>query len=220
MRAVLTLALACAAAALAGCGQRVSSSPNPETEPSVSPKPAASETRLATLGGGCFWCTEAVYRRLDGVVSVMPGYSGGSTEKPTYEEVCGGDTGHAEVIQVGYDPARISYDALLEVFFATHDPTTLNAQGPDHGTQYRSIILWHDEAQKKTAEAVKKRLEAEGQHLGPIVTQIEPFKVFWPAEEKHLDFYARNPGSRYCQAMIPPKLQKLEKRFKERLKSK
>jgi methionine-S-sulfoxide reductase len=217
--------LVCGAALVAACGQRVSSSENPDREQPVSPKPApptprSAETRLATFGGGCFWCTEAVYRRLEGVVSVMPGYSGGTKEKPTYDEVCEGDTGHAEVIQIGYDPSKISYETLLEVFFATHDPTTLNAQGADHGTQYRSIILWHDEEQKKTAEAVKKRLDAEGKFLGSIVTQIVPFKVFWPAEDKHLDFYARNPGSRYCQAVIPPKLHKLEKGFKDKLKAK
>jgi peptide-methionine (S)-S-oxide reductase len=224
VRSLLALALVCGAALVAACGQRVSSE-NSDREPSVSPKPAppaprTDETRLATFGGGCFWCTEAVYRRLDGVTSVMPGYSGGSTEKPTYEEVCEGDTGHAEVIQVGFDPAKISYESLLEVFFAVHDPTTLNAQGADHGTQYRSIVLWHDEDQKKTAEAVKKRLDAEGHHLGPIVTQIEPFKVFWPAEDKHRDFFARNPRQSYCLATIPPKLQKLEKAFKDKLKTK
>lgn len=172
----------------------------------------------ATFGNGCFWCTEAVFQQLKGVSSVTSGYSGGSTDEPTYEAVCSGATGHAEVIHVTYDPAVISYEQLLEVFFKTHDPTTLNRQGADVGTQYRSAIFYHDPDQRDVAERVKKHLDEAGVWPDPIVTEITAFERFWPAEAKHQDFYARTPGNRYCQVTIPPKLEKLQKTFKELIK--
>lgn len=167
-------------------------------------------TALATFGGGCFWCTEAVLERVKGVKSAISGYAGGTKENPTYREVCNETTGHAEVIQVQYDPKQISYETLLEIFFDTHDPTTLNRQGADQGTQYRSIILYHDDAQKQAAEKVKKA--AASQHKDPITTQIEPLKKFYPAEEYHQDYFAKNPNAPYCTYVIRPKLQKFLKK--------
>jgi peptide-methionine (S)-S-oxide reductase len=162
----------------------------------------------ATLGGGCFWCMEAVYERLPGVISVASGFSGGQTVNPTYHEVCGGDTGHAEVTQIQFDPAKISYAKLLEVFWQAHDPTTLNSQGADEGTQYRSIILYHSERQKLVAE--KSKLEAQTHFHSPIVTEIVPFKVFYPAEDYHQGYYDANSDQPYCRMVIAPKLEKLE----------
>ena len=167
-------------------------------------------TGLATFGGGCFWCTEAVFERVKGVKSAVSGYAGGAQENPTYREVCNGTTGHAEVIQVQYDPKQVSYETLLEIFFDTHDPTTLNRQGRDEGTQYRSIILYHDEAQKQAAEKVKKA--AAAQHKDPITTQIVPLKKFYSAEEYHQDYFAKNPNVPYCAYVIRPKLQKFLKK--------
>lgn len=172
----------------------------------------------ATLAGGCFWCTEAVYQDLKGVEKVESGYLGGTTENPTYEEVCTGKTGHAEAIRITYDPAQIGYADLLHVFFATHDPTTLNRQGNDVGTQYRSAIFPHDDAQ--AAEARAALIEAQADFADPIVTTIEPYGPWWPAEDYHQDYWER-VGSRnpYCMAVIPPKLQKLRKKFAERIKA-
>jgi len=163
----------------------------------------------ATLGGGCFWCMEAVYERLPGVLSVTSGFAGGHRANPTYEQVCAGDTGHAEVTQIEFDPAKISYAQLLEVFWQAHDPTTLNRQGADEGTQYRSIILYHDEAQK--AEAEKSKAEAQKDLKRPIVTEIAPFTRFYPAEAYHQEYYDRNSNAGYCRVVIAPKLEKLEK---------
>ena len=176
----------------------------------AAPLPAmnTNQTELATFGGGCFWCLEAVYKRLPGVISVTSGYAGGHTENPTYHQVCGGDTGHAEVTQIVFDPAKISYARLLEVFWQAHDPTTLNRQGADEGTQYRSIILYHSEAQKATAEQV--RLAAQKKFSTPIVTEIVPFKKFFPAEEYHQGYYLAHTRQPYCQLVIRPKLEKLE----------
>jgi methionine-S-sulfoxide reductase len=188
------------------------------TEESAPVTPAPQTEALATFGGGCFWCTEAVYLRLKGVLGVESGYSGGKTQNPTYKEVGTGTTGHAEVIQVRYDPAQISYETLLEVFFATHDPTTKDSQGADFGTQYRSIILTHDDAQRATAEAVKKRLDAAKEFPAPIVTEIAPFQRFWKAETYHQDFFAQNPQQPYCRAVVSPKVKKFEKAFKDKLK--
>jgi peptide-methionine (S)-S-oxide reductase len=168
-----------------------------------------NKTELATFGGGCFWCTEAVFRKLPGVKSVTSGYAGGQVGKPTYQQVCRGDTGHAEVIQIEFDPAKISYEELLEVFWAVHDPTTLNRQGPDTGTQYRSIILYHSEAQKQAAENSKS--EAAKMFSEPIVTQIVPLKEFYQAEGYHQDYFRKNPNDAYCRINIPPKLEKLKK---------
>jgi len=172
----------------------------------------------ATLAGGCFWCTEAVFLQIDGVDTVESGYIGGSTDDPSYRDVCGGDTGHAEAIRIDFDPDVVSYDALLDIFFATHDPTTLNRQGNDIGTQYRSAIFPHDDAQRSSAQAAIAR--AQGDQSDEVVTTIEPLSTWYPAEVEHQDYWAqkgtRNP---YCMAVIPPKLQKLRKGFAERLKS-
>jgi len=172
----------------------------------------------ATLGGGCFWCVEAGFLRLDGVQSVVAGYAGGEIDKPTYEQVCNGTTGHAEVIQVSYDSDIIDYKTLLTVFFALHDPTTLNRQGNDVGSQYRSIILYHNDTQKQQAQAMIEELSSEKIWNDPIVTEIKALDVFYPAETYHQNFYQLNPDNRYCNAVIPPKLEKLKKRFAKLLK--
>jgi peptide-methionine (S)-S-oxide reductase len=164
---------------------------------------------LATFGGGCFWCLDAVFRRRDGVIDVRSGYSGGGTERPTYRDVCSGETGHAEVIQVEFDPERVDYASLLELFFAAHDPTTRNRQGADVGTQYRSAIFWHDEEQRDLAERAVREIDGSGRFPDPVVTEIVPFTTFWPAEEEHQDFYARNPAQPYCRFVIAPKLASL-----------
>jgi peptide-methionine (S)-S-oxide reductase len=177
----------------------------PET-PSSSPTPAGN-VRLATLGGGCFWCLEAVFERLDGVQSVVSGYAGGQTENPTYKKVCSGTSGHAEVIQIRFDPGKLSYEDLLEVFWQAHDPTTLNRQGADVGSQYRSVILYHDLEQKKAAQNSKEA--AADMFKRPIVTEIIPLKKFYPAEENHQDFFRKNPNHPYCVVVIHPKLKKL-----------
>jgi peptide-methionine (S)-S-oxide reductase len=177
-----------------------------------------AETQLATLGGGCFWCLEAVYLDLRGVRSVKSGYAGGHVANPTYEQVCGKKTGHAEVVQIGFDPAEISYEDLLRVFFTIHDPTTKDRQGNDIGTQYRSIILTHDEAQRETAERVMAEITASGIWADPIVTEIKSLETFWPAEPEHDDYFNRNPFSGYCRAVVAPKVQKFRKTFADRLK--
>ena len=176
-------------------------------------------TDIAIFGGGCFWCTEAVFDELRGVVSVMPGYAGGSVKNPTYEAVCGGRTDHAEVIRIEFDPTQINYKDLLTVFFATHDPTTLNRQGNDVGTQYRSIVLYASEEQKREAERFIKELNDSLSHGRPIVTEVRPLGEFYLAEDYHRKYFANNPYQPYCQVMIPPKLQKLHKQFTELLKS-
>ncbi len=176
--------------------------------------------QAAVLGGGCFWCTETIFKELKGVVSVMPGYAGGDKPDPTYEQVCGGDTGHAEVIRVEFDPKEISFRDLLEVFFATHDPTTLNRQGNDVGTQYRSVILYADEAQKAEAEAVIGELKASGGYGGrEVVTELKPLEKFWEAESYHRDYYRNNKSENpYCQLVIDPKLKKFREKFRSLLK--
>jgi len=177
-------------------------------------------TAQATFGGGCFWCTEAVFERLAGVHAVESGYAGGQTPNPTYEQVCNGNTGHAEVIRIEFDPAIISFEDLLEVHFATHDPTTLNRQGNDRGTQYRSAIFYHDESQKAAAEACIRQLNDSGEFSDPIVTEVTPLTNYYPAENYHQDFFRLNPAQPYCNAVIPPKLAKLQKRFADKLASK
>ena len=174
---------------------------------SVMSDTSTGRTETATLGGGCFWCLEAVYERIEGVKSVVSGYAGGAKADPTYSEVCTGATGHAEVVQVEYDPGVIGYEQILELFWKAHDPTTLNRQGADVGTQYRSIILYHDESQRKMAER-SKALAAE-QLSRPIVTEIQPLETFYRAEEYHQDYYAKNPNAGYCSFVIRPKLRKL-----------
>jgi len=175
-------------------------------------------TEVATLAGGCFWCLEAVFELLRGVEKVESGYSGGHVPNPTYEQVCSGTTGHAEVVQVTYDPEEISYRDLLEVFFTIHDPTQLNRQGPDVGTQYRSAIFYHTEEQRRIAEEVVRELEAEGIWEGPIVTEIVPFEAFYPAEAYHRQYYRRNPTQPYCMAVVAPKVAKARKRFLSRMR--
>jgi len=167
----------------------------------------------AVFGGGCFWCTEAVFKMLRGVLSVEPGYAGGTTDNPTYYEVSTGETGHAEVIKIDYDPALISYHDLLTVFFATHDATQINRQGNDVGTQYRSIVLTTDESERKQAEDFITELNASAETGAPIATEVAPLHKFYPAEPEHLDYYARNKNQGYCQIIIAPKLQKVQKKF-------
>ena len=171
----------------------------------------------ATLGGGCFWCVEAAYLGLKGVRSVVSGYAGGSIENPSYRQVCAGTTGHAEVVQVTFDPGLIDFRTVLEVFFTIHDPTTPNRQGADVGTQYRSVIFYHSDAQRETAERLVAELAADGVWPDPIVTEIAPAPVFYPAEEYHQDYYRRNPYQGYCQAVISPKLAKLQARHRDLL---
>jgi peptide-methionine (S)-S-oxide reductase len=175
---------------------------------------------VARLGGGCFWCTEAVFSELKGVKRVESGYSGGTVPNPTYQQVCTGTTGHAEVVQITFDPEVISFKQLLRVFFTLHDPTTLNRQGADVGTQYRSIILYHNDEQKRNAEQVIKEIESAAVWDGPIVTQLKPFDAFYIAEDYHQEYYKQNPGQQYCQIVIAPKVAKLRKQYREHLKAK
>jgi peptide-methionine (S)-S-oxide reductase len=178
----------------------------------------APKLAKATLAGGCFWCTEAVYERIDGVTSVVSGYLGGEVPNPTYKDVCTGLTGHAEAVEIEYDPAVVPFEKLLEIFFATHDPTTRNRQGVDVGTQYRSGIFYHDDEQKRIAEEVIKRLDASRAFPGKIVTEVTKATTFYPAEDYHQDYFANNPGQGYCQAVVVPKVIKVQKIFKDLLK--
>lgn len=178
----------------------------------------SDKLETATLGGGCFWCVEAIFQDLKGVHRVVSGYAGGAVENPTYQQVCTGNTGHAEVTQISYDPEVISYEDLLYVFWRTHDPTTLNRQGADVGTQYRSIILYHNEAQKAIAEQSKRETDASDLWPNPIVTEIAPLGAFYPAEDYHQDYYRQNRFQPYCLAVIDPKLRKFRKEFGEQLK--
>jgi len=173
---------------------------------------------IATLGGGCFWCLEAVYKELKGVQSVESGYAGGHVQNPTYKQVCTGNTGHAEVVQIHYNPEQISYKDLLNVFFTIHDPTTLNRQGADIGTQYRSVIFYHNETQREIAESSIKELEQKDLWANPIVTEIKPFQKFFRAEEYHQDYYINNSNQPYCQVVIAPKITKFRKKFLDQLK--
>jgi peptide-methionine (S)-S-oxide reductase len=177
-----------------------------------------SGLQLATFGSGCFWCTEAIFQNVEGVEKVESGYSGGSVTNPTYKEVCSGLTGHAEVTQLTYDPKKVSYDELLEVFWKTHDPTTLNKQGADTGTQYRSAIFYHNDEQKKLAESYKVKLDNSGAFDRPIVTEITPFSVFYKAEDYHQNYFNLNGNAPYCSYVIQPKIEKFKKVFKDKLK--
>jgi peptide-methionine (S)-S-oxide reductase len=172
----------------------------------------------ATLGAGCFWCVEAVFDDLKGVEDVLSGYSGGHTENPTYREVCSETTGHAEVAQIKFDPAVISFKEILQVFFAVHDPTTLNRQGNDVGSSYRSAIFYHDENQKRIAEEVIREVTEEGVYDDPIVTEVTAFDKFYPAEDYHQEYFANNPNQPYCAAVVAPKVAKFRKKFVDRLK--
>jgi peptide-methionine (S)-S-oxide reductase len=180
--------------------------------------PSNGSKEVATLAGGCFWCIEAVFDDLKGVEDVVSGYSGGAVANPTYRQVCAGTTGHAEVVQVTFDPAAISFRELLEVFFTIHDPTTLNRQGADVGTQYRSAIFYHSPEQRATAEQVIADLTAAGVWDRPIVTEVGPFQAFYPAEDYHQEYFLNNPGQPYCQMVVAPKVAKFRKQYVERLK--
>jgi peptide-methionine (S)-S-oxide reductase len=171
---------------------------------------AAGALERATFGAGCFWCSEAVFEQIDGVKWVKSGYMGGTLKNPTYKQVCTGQTGHAEVIQLGYDPAKVTYEQLLDSFWHMHDPTTKDRQGPDTGTQYRSVVFYHTEAQKKATEQAKAKLDKEGRLSGPVVTEIAPAGEFYPAEDYHQDFYRNNRDYPYCRLVIVPKLRKLK----------
>jgi peptide-methionine (S)-S-oxide reductase len=183
------------------------------------PSPASAGTETATLAGGCFWCLEAVYDDLQGVLSVESGYMGGNTARPTYEDVCSGDSGHAEVVRVSFDPAQVSYRELLEVFFSIHDPTTRNRQGNDVGTQYRSAIYYHSPEQKAAAESIISELTREGVFPRPIVTEVAPASEFYIAEDYHQEYFARNPGQGYCTVVVGPKVAKFRKKFATRVKA-
>lgn len=176
-------------------------------------------TELATLGGGCFWCIEAVFQQLRGVQKVASGYAGGQKKNPTYKEVCGGNTGHAEVVQVHFDPQQVSFKELLEVFFTVHDPTTLNRQGADVGTQYRSVIYYHSPEQQEVAKQVISRVASEGWYGKPIVTEVSPIDIFYPAEDYHQSYYENNPNQGYCRAVVAPKVAKFRKQFIAKLKA-
>ncbi len=177
-----------------------------------------SDVQLATFGGGCFWCTEAVFLDVKGVTKVASGYAGGTVKNPTYKEVCTGLTGHAEVIQITFDPKVVSYETLVEIFWNTHDPTTLNKQGADEGTQYRSVIFYHSEEQKKVAEQYKIQLEASKAYKNRIVTEISPLANYSEAEDYHQNYYALNQNQGYCQYVIRPKVEKFRKQFQSKLK--
>ncbi|HUF38635.1 MAG TPA: peptide-methionine (S)-S-oxide reductase MsrA [Anaerolineales bacterium] len=177
------------------------------------------EKQTATLGGGCFWCLEAVYQELRGVESVVSGYSGGHVDHPTYQQVTGKKTGHAEVVQLTFDPETVSFREILDVFFTIHDPSTLNRQGADVGPQYRSAIFYHDDEQKRIAEAVITEFEAEGVYDDPIVTEVAPIETFFQAEDYHQNYYRNNPGAGYCQFVVRPKVAKFRSKFVEKMKS-
>jgi len=179
----------------------------------------ASQQSIATLGGGCFWCLEAVYQQLEGVERVVSGYAGGHVDNPTYEQVCGKKSGHAEVVQVTFDPARVSYRDVLEVFFSIHDPTTTDRQGNDIGPQYRSVIFYHDDEQRQVAESIIAELAAEHAFEAPIVTEVKPFERFYSAEQYHQNYFAQNSSQPYCAYVISPKIAKFRRKFAERLRA-
>lgn len=205
-----------------GMGSNIMAQEGDNGTPATSQSDAAKDDvklAKATFGGGCFWCTEAVFQRLKGVKTVVSGYSGGKTKNPTYEQVCSGRTGHAEVIQITYDPAVVTYPELLEVFWKTHDPTTLNRQGADRGTQYRSVVFYHDEKQKKLATEYRDKLEKSDAFKDPIVTEISPLTVFYPGEDYHQNYFNDNPGNAYCSTVVKYKVDKFKAVFKDKLKT-
>lgn len=188
------------------------------TEPKADRTDPTAKEAVATLAGGCFWCTEAVFERMQGVNDVVSGYIGGHVKNPTYEQVCSKNTGHAEACEIYYDPTQTTFEELLEVFFKTHDPTTLNQQGADHGPQYRSSIFYHNDEQKKIAEAYINKLNESGEFRTPIVTLLEKADTFYPAEEYHQDYYRRNPNAGYCKAVVRDKVRKFNYSFKDKIK--
>ncbi|OWY21577.1 peptide-methionine (S)-S-oxide reductase [Sphingobacteriales bacterium UPWRP_1] len=191
---------------------------NTEQTTPVAPNPTVDSLEIATLGGGCFWCLEAVYQSLEGVVKVESGYSGGGVKNPSYKEVCTGRTGHAEVVQVTFNPAAITYRDILDIFWHIHDPTTLNRQGNDVGTQYRSAIFYHNATQQAIAQQSKDEAQISGTWINPIVTEIVPFSVFYKAEDYHQNYFNDNPNQPYCVYVVSPKVQKFRKQYQERLK--
>jgi len=215
MKPVMFTTLICSALMLASCNPSTTQK-NPMREEII---PAGIKTETATFGTGCFWCTEAIFQELKGVLKVTSGYSGGTVKNPSYEDVCTGTTGHAECLQVVYDPAVISYDELLEVFWESHDPTSLNRQGNDVGTQYRSVIFYHNAEQKKKAEEYKAKLDKSGAYDKPIVTEISPYAAFYAAEDYHQDYYRLHGSQPYCTFVIRPKVEKFEMVFKDKLKT-
>ncbi len=210
------LSLMAALVSLSSCANKksvvVAAEPLPATELS------SVKTDTVTFGNGCFWCTEAIFQQVDGVIKVESGYSGGHVDNPTYKEVCTGTTGHAECLNIIYDPSKVSYDELLEIFWQTHDPTTLDRQGNDVGPQYRSVIFYHNEEQKLVGEKYKDKLDKSGAFDAPIVTTFEPFTRFYKAENYHQNYYNENGSEPYCQFVIRPKLEKFRKVFKDKLK--
>lgn len=206
------------ALSLMSLAESTKSEPAPASTPTAASSPAEEEHALATFGSGCFWCTEAVFDELAGVASVTSGYSGGDASDAKYDVVKYGGTRHAEVVQVKYNPAQVDYATLLEVFWKTHDPTTLNQQGADRGPQYRSVVFFHNDEQRKLAEEYKAKLDKSGAFDDPIVTEITEFKAFYPAEDYHQDFFAQNPANPYCMAVVGPKLAKFRQVFGDRLK--
>ena len=202
---------------LSSCAQKDNSAKN-KKDNKVMTSSSSSVLDTATFGTGCFWCTEAVFQQLEGVEKVTSGYSGGTVPNPTYEEVCSKTTGHAECLNIMYDPKKISFDELLEIFWQVHDPTTLNRQGADVGTQYRSVVFYHNEEQRAKTAKYKTELDKSGAFANPIVTTLEPFKVFYPAEDYHQNYYNNNGEQGYCQFVIRPKVEKFEKVFKSKLK--
>ncbi len=213
---------------IVGCGQAEAEPivPEPIAPTPIEPgettvneaDPNDDKPALATLAGGCFWCTEAVFERMEGVEDVVSGYIGGTVPNPTYEQVCTKKTGHAEAVEVYYDPSKVTYEELLEVFFKTHDPTTLNRQGPDSGPQYRSSVFYHSEDQKKAAEKYIEKLDQSGEYTNKVVTQLEKATTFYPAEEYHQDFFRRNPNYGYCRAVVSPKVRKFNRNFGDKIK--
>jgi len=199
-------------AGLTACAEETKpATPAPKEEKAM----GTAKTEYATFGQGCFWCAEAIFQRLPGVVKVESGYCNGKTENPTYKQVCSGDSGHAEVVRIEYDPAKVSYEKLLDTFFTTHDPTTLNRQGNDAGTQYRSGIYYHSDEQKKAAEAAKEKWNKSGRFKNPIVTEIEKAATFYKAEDYHQNYFNLNPDQGYCRVIIAPKVEKFEKEQKK-----
>lgn len=199
---------------ISACGQ----SPKSKSISKIMTEEKKTTIDTATVGGGCFWCTEAQFQLLDGVISVQSGFSGGSIKNPSYKEVCMGTTGHAEVVQVVYDTTKLNYEDVLKAFFESHDPTTLNRQGNDVGTQYRSVIFYHSPEQKKIAEQIKTELNASGAYTSKVVTEISPYSVFYKADDSHQNYFNENKEASYCQFVIAPKLEKFKKVFKGKLK--
>jgi peptide-methionine (S)-S-oxide reductase len=226
MKTITLTGLLLAAAALLACGPKEvtplmaaqdkdkPAAPAPQDKDK---KPDEKKTETITLGGGCFWCVEAVFQEVKGVTAVESGYTGGKTENPTYKDICTGTTGHAEVCQIKFDPSVITFTEILEVFFKTHDPTTLNRQGNDRGTQYRSAIFYSTKEQKETAEKIKKELDASGAFKDPIVTEITALGKYYKAEDYHQNYFRLNPGQGYCAFVIAPKMDKFRKVFKDKL---